>query len=233
MSTAADLIKRAYYLAQVLDPSEEIDGFYAEEGLNELNKTLDLWGSLPMYIPSYTILTQATVAGTSSYNITPVITNLSEAHLVDSNNVQYEMFQVDLQRFNTFNYALSAASPTRPQFIFVQNDFVNYPTVTKLRVFPVPDAVYTITMYAMQRLSNVTYSQDMSALPPYVQAALEYELAKAFINIWSTTPAVTFKDDYEEVMKQMKAANIRDKSVQVGNEFRSYRRFRPWGTYVG
>lgn len=232
MTTAAELIKRSYYLAQVLDPREEIEGFQASEGLHELNRVMDNWGSLSYTIPSYTIVTIAVLANTSSYDVTPVITQLSESHILDSNNVQYPLVQIDLQRFNTLNFSLSATAPTRPSMIFVQNDFTNYPTLSKVRLFPVPDASYTLTLYAMRRLANVTYSEELSMLPAYVVAALEYELAKQLINIYGTTPALTFMQDYEETIKQLKAANRRDRSVQVQNEFRNIRRFKPWGIYV-
>lgn len=232
MTTSADLIKRSYYLAQVLDPREEIEGFQASEGLHELNRVLDTWGSVSIYIPSYTILTLSILANISSYDVTPVITQLSESHILDSNNVLYPLIQIDLQRFNTLNFSLSATSPTRPSEIFIQNDFANYPTLSKVRVFPVPDTSYTATLYAMQRLNNVTYSQDLTQLPGYVISALEYEMAKQLINIYGTTPAVTFMQDYEDTMRLLKAANRRDRSVQVQNEFQSFRRFKPWGIYV-
>lgn len=232
MTTAAEIIKRSYYLAQVLDPREEIEGFQAEEGLHELNRVIDTWGSLSMYIPSYKIITVNVLANVSSYDITPVITQLSESHLLDSNNVQYPLIQIDLQRFNTLNFTLSAQSPTRPQLIFVQNDFANWPTLSKVRLFPVPDTTYTATLYAMVRLANVTYSEELSAVPAYWTAGLEYELAKQLINIYGTTPALTFPQDYEEAIRQLKAANRRDRTVQVQNEFQTVRRYKPWSVYV-
>jgi len=233
MATAADLIKRSYYMAQVLDPREAIEGFEAEEGLNELNKVIDTWSSLSIYIPTYTILTIAVLANVSTYNITPAITQLSESNILDANNVQYPLIQIDLQRFNTLNFALSATAPTRPSEIFLQQDTATWLTMTKVRLFPVPDTTYTATLYAMQRLANVTYEQDLSlVIPKYVQAALEYELADALITIYGTTPAANFAENYAKAMMQVKAANRRDRSVQVANEFQSFRRFRPWGTYV-
>jgi hypothetical protein len=84
----------------------------------------------------------------------------------------------------------------------------------------------------MQRLANVTYSQELSTLPGYVLAALEFELARQLISIYGTQPAVTFANDYEEAITQLKAANRRDRSVQVQNEFRNFRRYKPWGIYV-
>lgn len=232
MTTSAELIKRSYYLAQVLDPREEIEGYEAEEGLYELNQVINVWGSLSQYIPTYKIITVNVVSNTSSYNVTPVITQLSESHLLDQNNVQYSLIQIDLQRFNTLNFSLSAQFPTRPQLIFVQNDFDNWPTQSKVRFFPVPDASYTATLYAMVRLANVTYSEELSAVPAYYLVGMKYELAKQLINIYGTTPAPTFFADYEQAMKNLKAANIRDRSVQVQNEFTQIRRYRPWSTYV-
>lgn len=233
MTIASELIKRSYYLAQVLDPREEIEGFEGSEGLHELNRVIDVWGSLRQYIPTYSKLTVNVLANVSSYDVTPVITQLSESNIIDSNNVLYDLIQVDLQRFNTFNYALSASSPTRPQFIFLQNAFANWPTVSKVRLYPVPNASYTATLWAMQRLANVTYSQDLTHVPGYWIAGLEYELAKQFITIYGTTPAITFAEDYASAMRDLKAANKRDNSVQVQNQFQQIRRYRPGSVYVG
>lgn len=233
MALASDSIKRAYYLAQVLDPGEEIEGFQASEGLYQLNRIIDLWGALSQYIPTYTILTVSVVADTYTYNVTPVITELSEGHLVDSNNVQFNLTEIDLNRFNTLNFALGETAPAIPYYIFIQNDFANYPTSSKVQLYPVPDAAYTMTLYAMQRLANVAYSDDLSTTPSYWTAALEYELSKKLISVYGTTPASTFAEDYATVIRQLKAANIRDKSVQVQNEFAAIRRFKPWRGYVG
>lgn len=232
MSTAAELIKRSYYLAQVLDPREEIEGFQASEGLHELNKIIDTWGSLSQYIPTYTILTINVLPNVSSYDVTPAVTQLSESHLIDQNNVQYVLTQIDLQRFNTLNFTLSANAPSRPYLIFPQNDFATWNTKTKMRFYPVPDTTYTATLYAMQRLANVTYSQELTTVPAYWIAALEFELARQLINIYGTTPALTFNTDYEQAMKQLKNANRRDRSVQVQNQFRRIRRYSPWSVYV-
>lgn len=233
MTTAAEIIKRSYYMAQVLDPREEIEGDQASEGLHELNRILDVWGSLSQYIPSYSILTIALTAGVYTYNVTPVITQLSEAHIVDSNNVQYPLIQIDLQRFNTLNFSLAQQAPSRPQNIFIQNDFTNFPTLSKAVFYTVPDTTYTATLYAMMRLANVTYSEDLTFVPQFWIAGLEFELARQLINIYKTTPAITFNQDYEEAMRNLKAANRRDRSVQIQNEFRNYRRFKPRSVYVG
>lgn len=233
MTTAGELVKKSYYMAKVLDPREEIEGFQASEGMFELNRIIDTWGSLMPYIPSYTILTVPVIANDYSYDVTPVITELSEAHLLDSNNVQFNLYQIDLHRFNTLNFALSAQSPTRPDRVFIQNDFADYPTKSKVIFYPVPDQSYTATLYAMQRLANLTYSQDITTVPSYYVTALEFKLARRLMVIYSTNPAPAFESEYQEVMRQFKAANRRDKSSQGYNIFRQRRNFRPWGTYVG
>ena len=233
MTTAAELIKRSYYLAQVLDPNEEIQGNESSEGLYELNRVISLWGSLSQYIPAYSIVPLTTVAGQYVYNQVPLITQLSKSHIIDSSNIQYPLWSIDLQRFNTLNFALSNQARCRPNLIYVQNDFANLPTRSQVILFPVPDQVYTVTMYAMLRLTQVAYSDDLDYVPAYWISGLEYELAKSLITIYGTTPASTFYDDYNTVMRQLKGANKRDKTVQVANEFQEVRRYRPWGTYVG
>lgn len=232
MTTVAVLIKDAYYLAQVLDPREEIEAFDATEGVRVINQIIKQWGSLSIYIPTYTILTLNLVAGTYSYNITPVVTQLSEAHLLDLNNVQYPLDIIDLARFNTLNFALSNQARVRPNLLFIQNDFINYPLQSKAVFYPVPDNTYTATLYAMQRLVEVEYEDDLSTVPDYWQVALYYEAAKRLSSINATILPASFADEYTEAMQNLKAANRRDKRVKVLNQFQTTRLYRPWGTYV-
>lgn len=233
MTTAAVLIKRAYALAQVLDPNEEIEGFQSNEGLEALNGIIEQWGSLSIYIPTYKIISVSVLAGTSEYTITPVITQLSEGHLIDQNNAQTPLRSIDLQEFNTLNFVLSALSPARPYLIFLKNDFANYPTQSKVVFYFVPDASYTATLYAMSRLADVAYSDTFTTVPNYGLKALRYELAKELSETYGTILPASFFDEYKLLMTELKAANRRDRSIQVRNEFITVRRYRPWGTYVG
>lgn len=231
MTTAANLIKDAYYLAQVLDPREEIEGFEAGEGLRTLNLLIANWGSLSIYIPTYTKITQVLTANVYVYDITPAITQAMRGHLVDQNNVQYGLDVIDLARFNTLNFSLPNQN-SRPNQVFVQDDFPEWPTTSQLVFYPPPDNTYTVTLYVKKRLSAVTYSEDLTMVPDYWFNAMMYELAHRLASINATVLPTSFMEDYERVMKQVKAANKRDKRVIVQNQFKTSRKFRPWGTYV-
>jgi len=231
MTTSAVVIKNAYYLAQVLDPREEIEGFEAGEGLRILNLILANWGSLKIYIPTYTQLTQVVTSGDFSYDITPAITSATRGHLVDQNNVQYPVEVIDLARYNTLNFALTNQN-SRPNQVFIKNDFANWPTLSQLIFYPIPDNTYTVTLWVWKRLANVTYSQDLTQVPDYWINALTYELAHRLASINATVLPQSFLDDYDMIIKQVKAANKRDKRVIVNNQFQTTRKYKPWGTYV-
>jgi hypothetical protein len=233
MTLASDLIRRSYILAQILDPREEVEGYQSSEGLTSLNDILNQWSSLSIYIPSYTIIPIITVIATSNYTITPAIVRINEANILDSNNAQTDLGIIDLEEFNNINMSLSSTNLSRPSKIFLQNDFSNWSTQSKLIVYPSPDQVYTITLYAMQRLVNVTYSQTLASIPGYYERALHYELAKELSIIYGTVLPQSFFEEYEKLMKELKATNRKDNTVKCSNLFKTSRFYYPWGTYVG
>lgn len=230
--TPAELIKRSYYLAQVLDPSEEIDGFQASEGMFTLNEIINQWSSLSIYIPTYTIIPISLMAGVFSYTINPCITQLNEAHLIDQNNVQFPLDIIDLERFNVLNFSLPN-NQGRPYSIFVQNDFENYPTQSQVVFYRIPDNSYSVTLYAMVRLAEMSYSTEITTVPPYMLKGLRYELAHELSEINGTILPPSFYEKYDKIINQVIAANKRDKRVKTHNVFQQIRRYRPWRRYAG
>lgn len=231
MTTAAVVIKEAYYLAQVLDPREEIEGFEAGEGLRVLNSVIKNWGSLSIYIPSYRTLTVNVLPDVYIYDIQPVITQATRGNILDLQNVLHPLTVIDLARFNTLNFALPG-NTNRPYLVYVNNDFENWPLMSQLVFYQIPDNYYTATLYVMQRLAAVDYSEDLTTVPDYWINALTYEVAHRLASINATVLPQSFLDDYDMIMKQLKAANRRDKRVIVQNQFQTVRRFKPWGVYV-
>lgn len=230
MTTAAQLIQQAYYLAKVLDPNEEIPPDYATEGLTTLNAIIDEWSGIGLYIPNYQAVTINTVIGQRSYTVNPVIQQVLEANLVDTNNVKFVLTVQDLKQFNAFDTTIPQGRPTD---IFVENFDNTTPQNSTVYFFPIPDQVYTATIYCKQRLAELTYSATILNLPPFFFLCIEMQLAKLLSVINSTILDQSFHDEYARLMRELKAFANRDMSVINKNPYLTLRRYLPWGTYVG
>lgn len=230
MTTAAQLVQQAFYLSKALDPNEEIPPDYATEGLDRLNAIIDQWSSQSIYIPNYQNLTINVFQNQFAYPITPVIQQVLQGNLVDSNNIKFVLYNADLKMFNAFNMVPSIG---RPRNVFVQNNDNVTPQQSIVNFFPNPDQNYTATLYCKQRLTEFTYSQTILNLPPFCFLALEMQLAKLLSAIYGTDLDENFYDEYRRIMRELNATAVRDMSVQNANPYLTIRRYLPWGTYVG
>lgn len=187
-----------------------------------------------MYIATYTLIPLATVVNVYSYTITPTITEIFEASYYDSNNVKFNLVVIDLKRQNTLNYLLSAQQPTRPNLIFVQNDQSTIATkISKVFLHPVPDQIYNVTIYAKQILLALNYSDTITTIPDFEFEVLTYQVAKSLSIRFQTVLGPDFREEYNRLIKEFKAANQHDYSVRNSNPFNSWRRFRPWSADYG
>lgn len=234
-TSVMDLIKDSYYLSQVKDPGEDIEGYETTVGLRTLNKIIAQWASLSIYIPTYTTLEIELEADVFTYEVTPPITQLLDANLLDQSNVLSVLEQVFLKRQNTFNYALGEQAPTRPCAIFIDNDKENMENNrSTVFFFPVPDAPYLATLRVKQMLQPLLAEDDIIEIPPQNEKALMYQTANDLSIIYASQLPPRFDKEYDKIMREMKGANRRDVTVKNRNPFyHRYRRFRPWNTFTG
>lgn len=236
LDTAAKLVMSAYYLSNVKDPGEPIVGYEATIGLELLNSIIDQWSGLSIYIPTYNEYVFDTLAnGTYRYDHTPPITQLLEAHLVDSNDVQTPLWQVDLKGQNELNYPLAEQSPGRPDRIFIRNSEADeIAGKSTIFLFPPPSQVYRVTMYLKQYLTPKTYSEQILDIPARDKKALRFQLAGDLSIEFASELPPKFEKEYDRIMKELRAANKRDVRVRTRNMFGdNYRRFRPYGGWYG
>lgn len=236
LDTAAELVMSAYYLSNVKDPGEPIEGYEATIGLELLNSIIDQWSGLSIYIPTYSEYVFDTVAnGSYQYDHTPPITQLLESNLIDSNNVQTQLWQVDLKGQNELNYALAATSPGRPDRIFIRNDADDeIAGKSTIFLFPPPSQVYRVTLYLKQFLTPKTYSEQILDIPARNKKALRFQLASDLSIEFASILPPKFEKEYDRIMKELRAANKRDVRVRTQNIFADrYRRFRPYGGWYG
>lgn len=229
----SELILQAFNLAQVTDPNEELQGFMADDGLMALNSIIAQWGALSIYIPTYTIQSISLVAADYQYTVTPPIAQLLEANIIDSNNVQTTLFNIDLKKQNTLNYAFSATEQSRPSYVFLQNDASVLGVSTNVFFYPVPDQAYTASLKVKKNLVEFTYSEEIVQIPAFYLKPLRYQLAKDISDIYGSVLSQTFLPEYERIITELKATVKKDMTINCQNPFRGQRQFRPWGTFSG
>lgn len=231
---AADLIKGAYYLSNVKDPGEEILGYEAQTGLDVLNSIITQWSGLNIYIPTYTKLTFPTSPGVFEYEFEPPLVQILEASLIDSLNVKTYLGIIDLKRQNLLNYSLSETAPTRPNLIFLQNSAAEIMTHSTVFLYPVPNAIYSVTMYAKQMLTIKTYEEIILDIPPFCYKALRYQMGNDLSIEFASALSPDFQKEFDKLMRELRAANKRDITVKNTNPFNDrWRRFRPFGGWYG
>lgn len=234
MTTAAQLIVEAYKLSQVIDPREEIQGYQQNEGLIALNRIINQWTSLDVYIPTVNTIEVVTSPGEAEYRQTglPIIVDILEAHLVDQNNVQFLIRVIDIKEFNVLNFD-QTTNRSRPTMVFLKNFKDNITIASDIIVFPIPDAIYNIRFTVKSNLTTLTYSQEFEDVPEFWLCALQFELAKQLAILYRIPVSTDFKEEYDRIMQEVKAASKRDMTVQNTNPFLSNRRYRPWGCWGG
>ncbi len=228
---ASDIIRQAYLLAQVWDPGDEVPGVEANEGLLMLNTLLQEWSSMGNFIPAYSTQTFNITQGVYSYSSAVAITDILEQNIVDTNNIKYRMAEANLQQFNLFNFN---NLQQRPNMVYVaQNTATPYLASSTVYVYPTPDASYTLNLYTKKVLPELEYSDVMENLPLNYFKALKYQLARDLADVYLTVLSQRFDTEYNRIIANLKQSNSKDLSVQINNQFNTWRRFRPWNIYVG
>lgn len=236
MTTAAQLIRKSYILANILDAEEEISGYYGSQGLDILNGIISEWGNMGIYIPVDSTVTFNTEPSVFLYEEEPAIVQFLEGNIIDSNNIKSILFLADLKQQNTFNYNLSETAPSRPKYVYIQNN-QNIPSgiasYSNVYLYPVPDRIYTVNLTVKSRLSELDQSSQITNLPTFYFKPLKYQLAKELSIEFASILPDRFYEEYDLVIKNLLSINKKDMTVQNQDELRSYRRYRPWNYNYG
>lgn len=231
--TASDLIRRAFFLAEVLDPNERVDPSYIKEGFQLLNEIINQWSSLGMYIPYTSTVPVSLLPNIFQYPISPEIIEVQEANILDTENILSPIAIIDTNIYNALNFP---QTPGRPNQLWVA-DNQNFTSLitgqlsSLVYVYPMPDTNYTLTMILKQKFVLTNLYSQMTNIPSYYIKALRYQLASDISDIYGTLLGEKFTKTYEKTMQELAAANPIDWSMNVNNVFRGYRRYRPWGKY--
>lgn len=233
----SELILESYYLAKILDPQEQSEGYYLTDGLRVLNESLVQWSSLGIYIPAIKTLPVNLTANNYLYAVSPQIIEILQANIVDASNVKYPLIIADEKLQNSFNYDIIK---TRPSYVYMRQnqDLIDEETglpSTNLYFYPTPNTTFTANLTIKRIMLEFGLNDDLTTIPSYYIKPLKFQLAIDLGLIYGTSAKfdARFDKEYDRLMTQLKAANRQDMSVLGVNPFLGYRLFRPWGIYVG
>lgn len=180
--TARDLIEGAMRLIGALASGENATADEATNGLTALNDLIDGWSTERLVIPNVVREVFALTASQQTYTMgTGGDFNTTRPQKIERALIQFTgqtpAIELPMKILNTPEYAgviLKTITSTFPHLIYSDNA---YPT-TNISVWPVPDnSNYSIVLYSVKTLSQLSNLSTTLSLPPGYQRALRYALA--------------------------------------------------------
>lgn len=177
MTTALQIIDRAYSLLGYKAAGEVLSSDDANYGLEALNAMLDGWQTQSMYIVSKGAVV-ATVSGVSAtvgpgmIFDTPRPVRIEDGSFTRLNGVDYEVKEIDRETYASIS--LKTVSSTFPQYIYYDG---NMPTAN-LFFYPAPVAGVEFHLAVQTQLTAfANLATDYTLAPGYAKA-LQYSLAE-------------------------------------------------------
>jgi hypothetical protein len=192
MTTGLDIITKALQKNGVLVKSEAPSSDEADDALDALNAMISAWSNDSMLIYARTEenfplsdgVAEYTIGTSQTFNTTRPIF-ITRAY-VRQNNTDYDLEPLTDEAY----YSIADKNTSSiPKFFNFNNGF---PT-GKIKLWPVPNAAYTLYIQSEKELSGFTLSGNVS-LPPGWEQALIYNLA------------VVLAPDYGEAVNQTSLA---------------------------
>lgn len=220
--TTNDAIISALYLIGELGVGETPDNFMLSTGLEIMNEILDGYSNAGIYIPFLTTITFELIAGQSRYRVSDVVpADIDSNRIID---LAFANYTVDPYTQQPITYPLSIITKatyydnvvlqklqTRPQVIFLDKQ-ANESYIT---VYPVPDRNYLTTIQAKIALTNFSYNQDLTEVPPSMYGFIKYAVARELRSYYpSSNWNETAEDKYQEYLANLKATNEIDVSIR-------------------
>lgn len=229
--TAAEIIRQSYILAHVIDPNDEVSGYYQTLGIMYFNQILEELGSSPEYVPYYKKTVIPIIQNQTTYRVTPVVAQFLEGNVVDQSGVVYQIRQATDAQYNLFNLQFPS---NRPQMVYISKEQVfdeDGDLATNIIVYPNPNASgYTLNLllkYKLPPISSLTLDAELLFLPPHWIKPLRYMLANDLVNQFSTKVSEKFYRDLEESKQMLRSNNPQDMTIQSENPFTSVYPFKP------
>ena len=176
--TAADIIKRALRIAQVISQGDEPSGTDKEtDAFSVLNSMIASWSAERLMVPYLVTDTLTLTPGDGEYTFgtggdinsaRPM--RIEQAFVRDAQNND---FPVDVVHVSKYNDVSLKTTQGRPYYLYY---IAEYP-LAKIKLIYVPDAAETLVLDSWKPLSQISAVADTISLPGEYQRALEYNLA--------------------------------------------------------
>ena len=229
----SDLVLDSYYLAGILDPSEQVDGYYLQVGVRVLNRMIADWSSASQFITFYSTLTFPLTGGKAQYEVSKFtgadvnsepITDLVEAR-VEIDNIKYPLKWINTKIDNINMYDIVFGIPW--EIYVLQEEGKTY-----LRFYATPSQDMTAVILAKTRLAQLSPFETTTSIADRATMAVSYQLALYLANWFQLPVTDDFKASYTDVVNRFKMANIQDLAVEgdrigYGNVTGNYPLF--WG----
>lgn len=183
MPTANTLITRALKAIGTLGRTEVPGATEASDGLDCLNALLDSWSNekLMSYVTlqrSFTLSvnTQTYTIGSSGTINTTRPTDITQAFVRDSNNLDYPMRIVPQDIWN--NIGDKTITSQIPQILFYSSAF----PLGTIYIYPIPLVAYTVYYDSTTLQVDLSTLQTSISLPPGYERAIQLNLALEFMS---------------------------------------------------
>jgi hypothetical protein len=219
-------INDAYQLISASTPTVPLHGDDLSKGIQFMNELLQDYSATGQMLTvsqqvDFTVgINQGYITfGDLSFVPTPDVTaagqlvNLESAWLT-LNGVTYPLIYE--QRNDFFNAYKYDPLQGLPRYVI----FFPETNVTKLRIFPAPSQVYSLSVYGKFRMSPFSSNFDMSSLPFYYLRYLKLAVARDVSYYKGRSEAWTPKLEamYDEAYKNMVAATSVNLDININNE---------------
>lgn len=179
MTTALEIINRAYTLLGVKDPGQALPGTMEVDALEVLNTMIDSWRTEEFFV--YQVDTKVYQMSPNQQTVTigpgqqidvPVPLKIERGIFVRSGGIDYQVEPIDRVQYSQI--MMKSTGSSFPSAVFYDR---SYPYGT-MYFWPLPAGSYELHLPLWSRLSEFSDVQTDIQLVPGYRRALEYSLAE-------------------------------------------------------
>ena len=170
MATALELITDAWVDSGVGGISDTLPSADRDNYLRRMNRMLDSWSSEGMTVYELFKDTLSTVAGTASYASTSLASTKRPTWVdhayITADGTDFPVYVVDAETYHSLAVKTSQGLPL---YMYEQAGVAN----ATFYLWPVPDAVYTLTLVVPRKFTEYAYGDTVTLPPGYAKAIVE------------------------------------------------------------
>jgi hypothetical protein len=177
MTTALQIIDRAYALLGYKAAGEALSADDAQYGLDALNSMIDSWNTQGYFIVSVnevtaTVSGQSATVGTGLNFDTVRPTNINSGAFTRINGVDYPLYEINREQYERIT--VKTITSTFPQYFYYDGNT----DTARVWFFPVPISPVEIHLPCDVYLTQFADTGTQYSLVPGYKKALEYSLAE-------------------------------------------------------